>query len=138
MWESPCASCLPSSVPHLLESTFPHGGWEERWSPRKFALSCCWCCLCLCRPSSDACRCIPPPGLVGLLHFYPFPIPFSTAVRALLGFPGPEHCNNLCCSPHPAKSAGARWARKGTRSLKNWRPASWLPSGLLSISELWI
>lgn len=65
-------------------------------------------CLGFCRPSSDACLCVPPAGLVGLLHFYLFSHPFSRAVPHLLGFPGQEQRNNLCCSPCPAKSAGAR------------------------------
>lgn len=40
-------------------------------------------CLGFCRPSSDACLCVPPPGLVGLLHFYLFSHPFSRAVPDL-------------------------------------------------------
>lgn len=33
-------------------------------------------CLSFCRPSSDARLFVPPPGLVGLLYFHPFSIPF--------------------------------------------------------------
>ncbi|KAJ7399436.1 SH3 and PX domain-containing protein 2B isoform X1 [Pitangus sulphuratus] len=49
------------------------------------------------------------PGLVELLHFYTFPIPFPELGLLSLPFLGKS---NLCCSPHPAKSTGMQMLDK--------------------------
>lgn len=134
MWESPCADRLPSTIPCLLGSSFPRRVGGERCFPWKSA------CLVagrqhFCRPSSDTCLCIPPPGLVGLLHFYPFSIPFPGLFLLSLVFLGKRTVTSCAvCKFSRSKILQIQQEQDGPERVRGALKPSDLPAGFLWVS----
>lgn len=75
--------------PPPSRSSCPCMAGEKGALPGKFSTG-------ICRPSSGACLCVPPPGFVGLLHFFPF----SPSLFQSWGcFPWQEQRDSPCCIP---------------------------------------